>query len=696
MPISVDHHGQVAIVNIKNPPLNILSVANGTVKELLEAITNELADQLVKGIVLRGSGRCFCAGADIADFENDPAALDLTRKLMETLESSPKPIIVILHGFVLGGGLELALACHHRIATNDAKFGFPEISLGLLPGGGGTQRLPRLVGIEKSIDLILGGQTIDATTALSIGIIDSIEKNDLIEAAIVIVHEILPEQIRRVGQLAVGPEGTIQDIYDARKRLATSRKPNFAASYILDCIEAATTVDFEAGLAIESRLFDELMGSEPSRGLRHAFFADRVATRISGLPANLAEIDFASVGVVGAGTMGIGISLAILAAGLQVILVESKIESLDFALQRITSTLRRDVEKGRLEAMHADEMLSRLRGTHRLGDLSEVDLVIEAVFEDWNAKREVFTLLDQIAKPSAVLASNTSTLDLNRIAQATTQPERVVGMHFFSPANVMKLLEVVRGDNTAPEVLVSAMKFAKKIGKVGVVAGVCDGFIGNRLFEEYLRQVYFLLEDGALPQQIDSALERWGMAMGPIRVMDLAGQDIGWSIRKRRTKERPDRPYSRIPDIICEMGRFGQKTKAGFYLYRDGRTADSDPAIEALIIDHSRNIGVERREVTDEEIISRCIMALVNEGARTVSEGIASRPIDIDAVYVNGYGFPRERGGPMFYADRLGLPVVLNRIQQFESDRQGIVWAPAELLIKLTSRNENFGSLNRK
>ncbi len=426
----------------------------------------------------------------------------------------------------------------------------------------------------------------------------------------------------------------------------------------------------------------------------HADFARAKAREIPGFPADLAPLPIESLAVVGSGTMGAGIAIAALAAGLPVILLDAKPDMLEKAHARIGKTVAGDVAKGRLTPQQAEERLSRLTLASDLAAAADVDLVIEAVFEDIAVKGQVFTELDRICKPGAVLASNTSTLDVNRIAAFTSRPEQVVGLHFFSPANIMKLLEIVRADKTSDRVLVTAVELARRLRKTGVVAGVCDGFIGNRIFEEYLRQAYFLLEEGALPDQVDSAMERWGFAMGPLRVMDLVGQDIGWSIRKRRAVEQPDRPYSRVADMICEMGRFGQKTGSGYYRYADGRTAEPDPEIDALILAESARLGITRREISDEEIVDRCVLAMVNEGAQILEEGIAYRPSDIDAVYLDGYGFPAERGGPMYEADQRGLGAVFARVRGFNNGYQGWAFEPAPLLIRLAEQGGSFGALN--
>lgn len=679
----------IAFVLFEGPSFNALSIGNGLVAAMRKELGDAVANRNVSAIVLRGGGSCFCSGADIADFDQDPERVDEMRELYEFVANADKPTIMALHGMALGGGLELALAGRYRVSTPDTRLGFPEVTLGLLPGGGGTQRLPRLLGAGTALELMLEGRPITATRALTCGLIDRVvESLDDVDW-----HALKASaQWRVVHTLpATDADGAVDK---ARAALARRRALGNARRDIIDCVATTLRSSFEEGLRFEAQRFGELMQSEASAGLRHAFFAARRAAQIPSLPSDLPALKIERCAVIGAGTMGSGIALALIGAGLTVTLVEPRADALKAATKRIGSMIDREVEKGRYDAAEATARRSRLRPAVQIAAVADADLVIEAVFEDMAVKRQVFAAVERVAKPSAILASNTSTLDLNALASSTAHPERVVGMHFFSPAHVMRLLEVVRGARTAPAVLAAAMAFAKRIAKIGVVAGVCDGFIGNRIFEEYLRQAYFLVEEGALPQQVDNALEAWGMAMGPFRTMDLAGQDIGWSIRKRRAITQPDRPYSKLPDQICEMGRFGQKTGAGFYLYPDGRTAEVDPEIDALVLSHSARQGINRRVFCDAEIVERCIFAMVNEGAKLLQEGIAYRPLDIDVVYLNGYGFPPERGGPMFHADRLGLQHVLSRITEFANGRHGWAWAPAELLLKLTSERREFSSLN--
>ena len=690
--ITVSRFGSVAVVTFENPPVNALSIGRGVVSRLAECLTRELANKSVAAVVITSTGNIFSAGADIADFDRHGDTLTLMRALTtDVIERACKPVIAAIQGAALGGGLELALACHYRIAAPDARFGLPEVTLGLLPGGGGTQRLPRLVGAQAALDMMLTGKPVDAATALSLGLVDAVAHGDLVGEALALAAS-LAGKVRRTLDLPAQPL-TAKQLGAARARAARSRLSLAPQSIVEAVVVACHDQLADTGMALEARLFEELRLSPASLGLRHAFFARRQVSRAPGLPKR----DYALprvVGVVGAGTMGSGIALALLGAGMRVILHEARLDALAAAEARISRAIDTDVAKGRISASEAQARRSRLQLSVEIAGLSECDIVIEAVFEDIGVKQEVFSALDALCKPEAILASNTSTLDLDVIAGFTRRPDRVIGTHFFSPANVMRLLEVVRGAATSQDTLGRTMAFAKQIGKTGVVAGVCDGFIGNRMFEEYLRQAWFLLEEGALPGQIDAALERWGMAMGPCRTMDMAGQDIGWSIRKRRAIAQPDRPYSRVPDLICELGRFGQKTSAGFYLYPDGPTATPDPTIDGMIADYSRDAGIVRRAISDDEIVDRCVLALVNEGARIVEEGIAFRPLDVDVVYIDGYGFPAEKGGPMFYADHIGLAGIVERMKVFAAGAQGWAWQPAALLVELAAAGRDFGSRN--
>jgi len=688
-PVKIARKGGLAILTIANPPVNVLSIGRGVVAALHEALVAAAADPAVKVIILAGEGRDFCAGADISDFDQAPEKVDRLRDLFLVIDRSVTPVVAVLHGNVLGGGLELALAAHYRVAAPGTKIGLPEVKLGLLPGGGGTQRLPRLIGVERALDMMLTGTSISAEAAFEGGLVDAIGKGDTA----------LEWALARAGEAqgggfcapAVPDEAAI-----AVRRTEIARRPDLgsARAFIVDCVEAATQLDLDQGLLFERDRFGQLLLSDASHGLRHAFFAERAVARQARSGSGLDLPALVRVAVIGGGTMGSGIALALLGADVAVTLIEPNEAALAAGQARIAGAIERDVAKGRLSADSATSRKALLSTASSIDDAAGADIVIEAVFEDLDVKRSVFEQLDRIAAPDAILATNTSALDIDRIAEATTRPDRIVGLHFFSPANIMRLVEVVRGAATSEATLVGARALVQRIGKVGVVAGNCDGFIGNRIFEEYLRQAYWLLEEGALPAQVDGAMERWGMAMGPLRTMDLAGQDIGWSIRKRRAVSQPGRPYSKIPDLICEMGRFGQKTGAGYYRYADGRTAVADPEIDDLIVRYCASQGIVRRPVSDDEIVERCVLAMINEGARIIGEGMAARPLDVDVVELNGYGFPAERGGPMFYADRLGLGHVRDRLLAFGAGREGWAWQPAPLIGQMLESGDNFSALN--
>ena len=660
----------VCLLLIDHPPVNALSVRGGLVGELTEAVARAAAAPGIAKLVFASGRSIFSAGADIGDFADGPEGPRLLRALFDAIEASPKPVFAFTAGDAMGGGVELLLACHYRLAARTARFSLPEITLGLLPGGGGTQRMPRLVGIDRARDLMLSGRTIDASTALDWGLVDAIL--DTTDASQLIAH------VRTLGEMPPRPtmaRVVATDTYTPQRGgpvVGTAE----ARAAIERCLQAASH-DGREGLRLEAQEFDALAGTASSKGLRHVFFGRREVMNVPGLPR---AQPVASVAIVGAGLMGRGIALACLAAELPVLLIDTSADALAKAVDQTGETIGRDVEKGRLTSAASAERLARLRTSTALADVDASDLVIEAAFESLEVKRSIFAELERHAKPDAQLATNTSTIDIDAIATVLDRPERCIGLHFFSPANVMQLLEIVRGDVTSDAEISRALAFARQIRKVGVVARSCDGFIGNRMFEEYLRQAYLLLEEGASPTQVDGALEAWGMAMGPLKVMDLAGQDIGCAIRKRRAVEQPDRPYSRIPDLICELGRFGQKTDAGFYLYPDGRTARHDPEIDALIERHSADIGVVRRSITDEEIVDRCILALVNEGGWILDEGVALRPVDIDMVFVFGYGFSAERGGPMFYAEQRDMSRVAERIAQLADQPNGWAWRPSAFL----------------
>lgn len=694
MPVTSQIADEIGLIIFSNPPLNPISATAQIPQAIVDELDKLRADPSVRAVVLASEGKMFSAGADINEFNNAPVDVsEPIRGLAAALDSSNIPIVAAIQGTALGGGFEIALGCDYRVIDSDARLGLPEINLGVIPGCGGTQRLPRLVGGKKAAEMIASAAIIPAEEALASGLADRIAVGDLREAAIAFAREIAPKRRRRSRDLPVNEEGMSESIAMLRASLPGGGRAE-AVTKALDAIEAGVADGFDQGLETENRIFDKILSSESARALRHAFISERAAARVPGIDSstNLRKIN--RVAIIGAGTMGVGISLAVVQAGLNATVVDLEPEAIERARSQSRASILRNVEKGRLKQAQADEQIARLFYSTELADVSGHELVIEAVFEEMSIKKQVFETLDQIADEGAILASNTSTLDLDQIANFTSRPQDVVGLHFFSPANLMKLLEVVRGARTSDETLVTAMGFARQIRKVGVVAGVCDGFIGNRMFEEYLRQAYFLLEEGASPHQIDGAMERWGMAMGPLRTMDLAGQDIGWNIRKRRAVEQPDRPYSRIPDLICERGWFGQKSGRGYYIYSTRSKPEIDPEVEAIILAESDRLGVKRRDISEEEIVDRCLFALANEGAKLLKEGVAARPLDIDAVWMNGYGFPRFRGGPMFYADRQGVSQVVARMDSFAQGYQGWTWEVAPVLRELAESGESLSLLN--
>ena len=678
----------IQVLRISHPPLNVLSVRNGVVSTLDAALRAAKHSATVRAVVIAGSGSYFCAGADIADFDEDPQRLNAIRSLMTLIESFPKPVVVAIDGLCLGAGLELAAAGHYRIATDRASLGTPEVTLGLLPGAGGTQRIARLAGAQAAAKLMLDGKAIGAAEALDLGLLDAVTSEDVVQAAIAFIDA----QPRAVRPTSARPVPA--DVAAALEQAHTRPKQTFAQQCILKCLECLRSQTFRDALLAEANYFNQLLASDASRALRHAFFGRRKAARVPGVGRGEARpID--TVTVVGGGLMGTGIALAVLKAGLKVVVVEPNEAARERVCSGIPDAIHRELSKKRLSQAQADAQIAAFSCSADVAGGASAQLFIEAVFEDMGVKRRVFEALDAVAAPGAILGSNTSTLDLNEIAAVTKRPESVVGLHFFSPANVMRLLEIVRGSRTSAGTLATALAFAKTLGKTAVVAGVCDGFIGNRMFEEYLRQAYFLVEEGALPQQVDQALQGWGMAMGPFRTMDLAGQDIGWNIRARRARTQPERPYSQFLDRIYELGRLGQKTGAGVYRYPDGRTPEIDPQIDELARTESERVGVTRRRIEDSEIIARCIGALINEGARILEEKIAYRPGDIDVVYLDGYGFPGERGGPMYFADRWGLKDLLATLEKYAKGRHGWAFEPAPLLRDLVARGTTFESLNR-
>ncbi len=689
-----DVHGNIAVIRLDNPPVNGLGLALR--QGIVNGIRKAESDDAVKAVVLIGSDRAFSGGADISEFGSDKATAEPNlNTVINYVESSRKPVIAAISGACMGGGLELALGCHYRIAKPDAQIALPEVKLGLLPGAGGTQRLPRLIGAEHAVNMIVSGSVVPAKQFKGSPLFDEIVDSELFDAAVAyatkVVSENLPlKKVRDLKAKHPNPEGFFMF---TRNTVGAMAKNYPAPLKCVDAVKAAVTMPFDKGMAVEREAFLNLLQTPESRALRHAFFSERLTNKIADVPSDTPIRDIKSVGVIGGGTMGTGISINFLNAGIPVTLVEMKQEGLDRGVAAIQKVYEGRVKKGRMSEDDARAKMALLTPSLTYGDLSNVDLVIEAVFEEMGVKQSVFEKLDEVCKQGAILASNTSTLDLDKIASFTKRPEDVIGLHFFSPANIMKLLEVVRGEKTAKDVLATAMKLAKAIKKTAVVSGVCDGFIGNRMINQYQREALLMLEEGASVQQIDKAIEKFGFAMGPLRMADLAGGDIGWAIRKRQYAENPDMVKMVVADRLCEMGRYGQKTGAGFYRYEPGnRNALHDPEVDKVVDDVRAELGITPRKISNQEIVERCVYALVNEGAQILDEGIAQRASDIDMVYLTGYGFPVFRGGPMHYAEEVGLPNVVRAMQAFTEDRhtQPGFWEPAALLAKRAEEGKGF------
>lgn len=693
--MSADYHVQdgVAVITLNNPPVNGLGLATRTAA--VNGLQRAVADPAVEAIVITGADKAFSGGADIREFNSPKALTEPTlHTLIRTVEDSPKPVVAAIHTVCMGGGLELALGAHYRVALPGAQIALPEVKLGLLPGAGGTQRLPRVLGLEKALDMIVSGTPAMSESLAGTLLFDALlpAGSDLVAGAVAFAHEIAARRpLPKVRDLAVDHPDPHAFLAAARARVKAAAGPFPAPPACVETVAASVEMPFEEGLKFERASFLQLTTTTESKALRHAFFAERAASKVADVPADTPVRPIASAAVVGAGTMGSGIAMSFANAGIPVTVLETSQEALDKGLAAIRRNYQATLDKGRLTPEQMDKRLGLVQGTLDIAEIARADIVVEAVFEDLAVKEDVFRRLDAAMKPGAILASNTSTLDLDRIAGFTARPQDVIGLHFFSPANVMKLLEIVRGAATGKDVLATALALAKKLKKTGVVSGVCDGFIGNRMVEQYLRQAGFLLDEGALPAQVDGAMERFGFAMGPFRMADLAGNDIGWAIRKRKRAQDPGLQYSRTADLLCEGGRFGQKTGAGWYDYAAGeRTPRPSAAVEDMIVRHSAELGIARRAIDDAEIVERLVYALVNEGARILEEGIAQRASDIDMVYLAGYGFPLFRGGPMFHADTVGLPAVLAAIERFAQGYRGDAWVPAPLLVRLAAEGKGF------
>ena len=689
--VSYEIINNIAVIKVNNPPVNALS---HSVREgILNAIGTAQTDSS-EAIVLLCEGRTFIAGADITEFGKPPKAPSLP-DVLSAIENSAKLVVAAIHGTALGGGFETALACHYRCAVASAKVGLPEVKLGLLPGAGGTQRVPRIAGVKAALDMITSGNPIAAPKASELGLIDEVLTGDDLQSAAVKYARDLVDAgapLKRIRDISIDPAVIEPGFFDNyRKQLARRARGQIAQDRIVSCVEAAVNKPIDEGLEVERTLFMELMASPQSKAMRHAFFAEREAAKIKGLPKDAPVRDISQVAIIGSGTMGGGIAMCFANVGIPVKLVEIAEEALERGLGMIQKNYSISVQKGRMSETDMEQRLALISGTTSYDDIASADLVIEAVFENPDIKREVFTKLDAVCKPGAILATNTSYQDVNQIAEATSRPQDVVGMHFFSPANVMKLLEVVRGDKTADDVLATVMKIGKKIGKVCVLSRVCYGFIGNRMLQGYGRQAHMLLLDGATPTQVDSVAEKFGMAMGPLAVGDLAGLDIGYKARQARTDVVHDPKTHCVASALVESGRMGQKTGAGYYKYDSAtRARQADPEVEALIKEKAAELGIKQREISDQEILDRLFFPLINEGARILEEGIAQRPSDIDVVYLYGYGFPVAKGGPMFYADQVGLKKVYDRICEFRDTLDETYWQPAPLLEKLAKEGKTF------
>ncbi len=684
-------HGAVAVITLNNPPVN--GLGHTTRSALVQGVQQALNDQAVKAIVITGAGKAFSGGADIKEF-NSPKALaePSLHTVINVIENSTKPVVAAIHTVCMGGGLELALGCNYRVATAGAQIALPEVKLGILPGAGGTQRLPRVLGLEMALNMIVSGNPVASEKLAKTALFNEMIEGDLLQGALAFANKIADVRpLPKVRDLKVDYPNYEAFLQFSRNTVKAVAGPFPAPLKCVEAVAAAVTKKFDDGLKFERELFVELVQTTESKALRHAFFGERAASKIPDVPADTPTRPIKSAAVIGAGTMGGGIAMNFANAGIPVTILEMKQEALDKGLATIRRNYENTMKKGKLTPEKFEQRVGLIKGTLSYEDIGQADIVVEAVFEDMGVKETVFKKLDEVMKQGAILASNTSTLDVDQIAGFTKRPQDVIGTHFFSPANVMKLLEIVRGAKTGKDVLATTMALSKKIRKTGVVSGVCDGFIGNRMIEQYSRQAGFLLEEGCLPEQVDKAIEKFGFAMGPFRMGDLAGNDVGWYIRKRRYVEKPEVTYSKTADLLCEMGRYGQKTGAGWYDYKAGdRKAYPSALVNDMIVKHSAELGIERRKISDAEIVERLMYSLVNEGADILEEGIAMRASDIDMVYLTGYGFPLFRGGPMFYADTVGLPNVVMAIEKYAKGLHGEAWKPAALLLRLAAEGKTF------
>ena len=693
--VDFSRRGPVGVITVNSPPVNALGAA---VREgLMARLAQGLADPEVKAMVLIGGGRTFIAGADIKEFADFAGAggPDLN-EINAAYESAGKPVVAAIHGTALGGGLEIALACHYRVAVATAQVGLPEVKLGLLPGAGGTQRLPRLVGAETALNLIARGIFVAAPQARQMGIVDELVEGDLLDGAVAFAEKLVRDRapLKKVRDLKVTAEPKLFE--DFRAAMAREAKGFFAPWKCIDCVEIATRTDLDEGLRRERELFNQCLDSKESKAQIHIFFAEREVSKIPDVPKDTTVLPFRTGAVLGCGTMGGGIAMNFANAGIPVAVLESSQEALDRGMAIIRGNYEGSVKRGRMSEQRMHKALAMITPTLDYGDIAQADVVIEAVFEEMEIKQAVFRRLDGVMKDGAVLATNTSTLDIDAIAAETKRPEMVIGTHFFSPANVMRLLEVVRGAKTSKETIATAMALGRKMGKVAVLVGNCDGFVGNRMLAPYMREAEFLVEEGATPQQVDAVFNRLGFAMGPFTMSDMAGVDVSWRIEKRRRRTRSNElRTSFLIDAVAEQGRYGQKTSAGWYRYEAGSRAPlPDPEVERLLVEHSRKQGIERRTVSDDEILKRCLYSMINEGALCLEEGMAIRASDIDVIYTAGYGVPVYLGGPMWYANQVGLKAIHDEVTRF-AQTLGPWWRPSELLGRLGAAGKTFVDYDR-
>ena len=699
--VQLSKDSEIAIITINNPPVNALSP--GVPEGIAEALEQIGKDDTVRAAVLIGGGRTFVAGADIKEFGKMTSGqtrggVAFVPMLMD-LEDSKKPIVMAIHGTAFGGGLELAMAGHYRVASPDAQVGQPEVKLGLIPGAAGTQRLPRLAGVAKAVEMCADGNPVKAPEALKLGIVDRLIEGDLLTGAVAFAREVAdkPAPKTRERNQKLGTAEQNAPIFAAARENTRKKQRNLIAPLAaIDAVEAATRLPFLEGVDAERKLFVECLFSDQSKSLIHVFFGEREVAKVPDIPKETPIIPVKTAAVVGAGTMGGGIAMVFANAGIPVLLKEADQPALDLGLATIQKNYANSVKRGRFSQQYVDERLKLIKPTLNYEDFGGVDMVVEAVFEGMALKKQVFGELDRVCKQGAILASNTSTLNIDEIAAATSRPGSVIGTHFFSPANVMRLLEIVRGKASSKEVIATCMQLSKKLGKVGVLVGNCRGFVGNRMFGPYRREAQFLVEEGASVEAVDKALYDFGMAMGPLATGDLAGLDVGWRIRKEyRHLEKPGVRQPIAEDQLCEQGRYGQKTGAGWYKYDAERRPIPDPEVAELVRKGAAEAGIKQRQISPEEIVDRCIYALVNEGARILEEGYALRAVDIDIIYINGYGFPAYRGGPMWYADTVGVKKVYERISEFHR-QNGELWEPAPLLKRLAEEGRGFKEFDQK